>query len=505
MLWLSLSFPSLSVDVASIGYKQECKAGDRIPPARAIYSAHTGKHWIYACNREAAAKGVRSGMSAGAALSLCDDLLLLPRDERAEYVALEGLALWAGSFTSLLSLETPLDAPPSPPWSPTGADALPGMLLEIGGSLALFGDIDALRTRIADGLDELGYPARMAVAPTPLGAWLLCRAGHQSNIRDLAALESHVRALPIKTLAREKRVARVLHGLGLRTLGDCLRLPRGELRKRIGTGFLHDLDRALGRVPDPRPGFRFPEYFERHIPLPAPVEHSEALLFVARRLLLELRGFLYARDAAIQSFVLELKHHGGNCSRLEIGLVAPSRDHEHLHDLLRQRLEHYPLAAPVELIGIRADTPLPFNASAGELFAHVDGHAGDWVPLLERLRQRLGEQNVHGLSGVAEHRPEYAWRASEPAHIQNFTDPRQRARPLWLLKHPVPLRVVMAQPWLDGMLTPRYGPERIESGWWDDQDIARDYFIADNPYRQRLWIYRELDAGRRWFLHGIFS
>ena len=48
------------------------------------------------------------------------------------------------------------------------------------------------------------------------------------------------------------------------------------------------------------------------------------------------------------------------------------------------------------------------------------------------------------------------------------------------------------------------GPERIESGWWDGFDIARDYFIALNPAGARLWGFRDRRSGE-WFLHGLFS
>jgi protein ImuB len=47
--------------------------------------------------------------------------------------------------------------------------------------------------------------------------------------------------------------------------------------------------------------------------------------------------------------------------------------------------------------------------------------------------------------------------------------------------------------------------ERIESGWWDGAEIRRDYFIARDAQGTRLWIFRELDGARRWFLHGVFE
>jgi protein ImuB len=49
------------------------------------------------------------------------------------------------------------------------------------------------------------------------------------------------------------------------------------------------------------------------------------------------------------------------------------------------------------------------------------------------------------------------------------------------------------------------GPERIESGWWDGADIARDYYIARDGAGALWWVFRECAARRRWFLHGCFA
>jgi protein ImuB len=51
------------------------------------------------------------------------------------------------------------------------------------------------------------------------------------------------------------------------------------------------------------------------------------------------------------------------------------------------------------------------------------------------------------------------------------------------------------------------GPERLETGWWDGREIARDYWIARTPAGARLWIFRERHQSglARWFLHGVFG
>jgi hypothetical protein len=35
------------------------------------------------------------------------------------------------------------------------------------------------------------------------------------------------------------------------------------------------------------------------------------------------------------------------------------------------------------------------------------------------------------------------------------------------------------------------GPERIETGWWDGDPVARDYFIAVDAEGALLWVFRQ--------------
>jgi protein ImuB len=64
---------------------------------------------------------------------------------------------------------------------------------------------------------------------------------------------------------------------------------------------------------------------------------------------------------------------------------------------------------------------------------------------------------------------------------------------VWLLAEPQALKSGEngKVPLYEGALTLEEGPERIESGWWDGKDVARDYYVARNPVGVRLWVYRE--------------
>lgn len=475
MLWLAIHLPHLALELF----------GPSAQPF-VVVDGPANRPVVHARNRAAAAAGTKRGMPLSAARSLCGELAAQPRDPAAEQAALENLAAWAGQYTSQISLHAPT-----------------GLLLEIGGSLNLFGGIAALQEDIDAGLRGLGYHPKLGIAPTPLGAWLLARAGDARPAPDRAELTRRLHPLPIELLEVKEQTLRALHGLGLATLGDCLRLPRGGLARRLTPDLLIQLDRAFGLLPDPRPGYTPPASFAARIALPMDVENIEALLFPIRRLLLELAGLLRAKNAGVQELHLRLEHRGRDTSLITLGLVQASRDAGHLLALLRERLDRFELPAPVDAVALHAERFPALDQAHHELFSDAARETDDWALLVERLRARLGNDAVIGLRPYPDHRPEQGWQEAAPGTRDGGRENAARpdtaplpSRPLWLLAE--------AQPREPHNLRLLRGPERIETGWWDSHDTARDYFIAVTAEGARLWIYRD-NASGRWWTQGKFS
>ena len=477
MLWFCLHFPLLPLELFSRAAESDCPW--------AVSRVQGGRQTLWLCNEAAAALGLRAGMTPGGAYGLAPSLQLRQRDETAEQQALAGLAAWAGQFSSLVSL-----LPPQ------------ALLLEIAGSLRLFGGLDALLGRIRSQAGQLGYGSALGVAPTPLAAWLLARVGRDRPVMEVAELPAALRDLPLALLDLDERLSQTLRRLGLRTLGDLLRLPRADLGRRLGNELILYLDRLLGRHPDPRPAYEPPARFHQTLLLPAETRNAQALLFPARRLLLELAGFLTARQAGAQRLHWQLTHHRQPATCLDLGLAAPSRDAEHLLRLLGERLEHTSLPQAVEALSLAVDDCLALQGHNLSLDGGSDSAASHWPQLVERLRARLGEAAVQGLSCHADHRPERAWRPAPPG--TEASTGSHPARPLWLLPEPVVLKLRDGRPCLDGQRLSLQGPERLESGWWDGNDISRDYFIARDAGHGRYWIFRERRT-RAWYLHGLFA
>jgi protein ImuB len=200
---------------------------------------------------------------------------------------------------------------------------------------------------------------------------------------------------------------------------------------------------------------------------------------------------------------LRLGHRDKAATEIAIGLVAPSRDAEHFTLLLRERLSNFTLAEPVREISLQADDVVPLPGSNLGLLLEQGKPPGQWEHLVERLRARLGTEAVCGIAGRAEHRPEHAGVIADHGAKQlqlNFGE-----RPFWLLDRPKPLAEIGAVPSLEGPLELLAGPERIESGWWDGGDVARDYFVARMQNEALVWIYREWRGAGGWYLHGVFA
>ncbi len=406
---------------------------------------------------------------------------------------LERLATRLGAFSPRISLVEP-----------------DGLVLEIGASLRLFGGHAALREACAAALAETGETVRLACAPTPLAATWLARAGGDDVLAP-GQLAGRLGQLPVTVWRGSPASLGMLRELGLRRLADCLRLPRDALARRCGVALVRALAQALGQHPDPRAAWVPRRGWRETCELPAETELHAQLLEALAGLLDRLTQALRTRDAAVQRLRLELFHLARPATGVVLELLQPTRDAAHLHELYARRLEQTTLPAPVIALALAAPRlEHDITPAAAGLFTPGSGTAAcEGVPqLVERLRARLGVSAVHGLCLVPEHRPEAAWQpvVAPGQGVRDVSLPAAAGRrPVWMLAEPVVLESRTGHPWYHGRLAIEQGPERIETGWWDGCDIARDYYVARDTAGVRLWIYRERLGARRWWLHGVFG
>jgi protein ImuB len=353
------------------------------------------------------------------------------------------------------------------------------------------------------------------LAPTALAALAAARNGARCFITDPRQLPARLKLLPVGVLRWPGDANARLLGMGVRTLGDLLRLPRAGFARRFGPALLADLDRLQGHRADPRRRLARRERFKTRVDLDHEIDDHDRILEALRPLLDELEQFLRSRQRGITALQCRFHHYRAEPTVCALRLAAPEADAARLQSLLREKLANVRLPEPVRRCELRggALTERPLRSqplwSVGER-----GHApaNEMPALVEHLRARLGAEAVYGIGCVAEHRPENAWRVTEPAlaSVVSKTDTAESRdlsfrRPLWLLPAPQELDSPRGRPRRGGALELLSGPERVESGWWDGADARRDYYVACDARGARFWIYRECVGSRKWFLHGIFG
>ena len=473
-LWIAVSLPSLAFECLA--------AADPLEPA-VVVDVEQGQLQVVASSQAAVDAGVVAGTKLSTALALVASLQVFERAPSLELASLESLASWAETLTSRVSLEAP-----------------ESVLLEVAGSLKLFGSLEAIQTKLSEQLARRYRDFRFCAAPTATAALWLARAA-STDVLQWQQLAGRLAALPLAVTRWPPAVQGLLWDLGLRTVGDCVRLPRDGFARRVGRSYLLELDRAFGRSNDLRAEFKAPTAWSSSAELIEESVDSAVFLATIEQLLDELTVELKRRQAQIGSLEIAFEHLHRPPTMESFDLREPTHDRERLLRLIEDRLERSVLPVPVVALRISSGAFRPLEIEDAGLFETKPLEQREQL-LLERLQERFGLGGVYGLRAVAEHRPEMAWakrlnsdglRARQTAQW-----PDKEARPLWLLPTPVALEARL------NSLEFCSGPERIESGWWDEHDVARDYYLAKNERGQKLWVFRD-HRTRCWFVHGLFG
>ncbi|WP_024890010.1 Y-family DNA polymerase [Luteimonas huabeiensis] len=472
MLWACILLPQLALDAVL----------RRVPDPHAPLALVAGPaqlRSLHAVNAAAAAAGLRPGMRLLAAHALLPAFATVEHDPAREAAAQRFLAGWAYRHSSLVSAGWP------------GA-----IVLEAQASFRLFGPWPRFEARLRAELDALGFRHRIALAPTPRAARVLAGVGDGLALTRPAAMAEALDRVPVRRAALPGEAGERLHRMGVRTLGALRALPGEAVRRRFGADLPAHLARLYGEADDPLPWYAPPDRFDARVELGYEVENHLALLFPLRRLTGDLATALSIRDGGVQRFELRLEHEQGHTA-VEIGLLAPERDPGLLFEIARSRLERARVERPVLALRLHAAGLPPFVPASRDLFDRRAQQGMPWPQLRERLRGRLGDGAVYRLAPADDPRPERAWRRMQGEDAAIPAAPPRPPRPAWLLPAPVPLR--------DARLEILSGPERLESGWWDGEDVRRDYYVVRTGQGQRAWAYMPAGAREGWMLHGWFG
>ncbi|WP_193727705.1 Y-family DNA polymerase [Paraburkholderia franconis] len=461
-------------------------------------SAVLEKDKVAIADSAARAAGVRLGMKRGGVLTLSPETALYERDIVRENAAQREVGVALMKFSPDVAL---LDEAT--------------VLVEVGASLRLFGGLLSLCRQAKVVLDALGLTARISAAPTGQGAWLLAKHGN-GRVLQLASLERVLAPLPMLAVPEIRPFADWFGGLGCESIADVRRLPRAGLQRRCGEHLLDSLDRAFGTAPELFDWIELPPTFSARLELPDRLEHADGAVFAAHRLIVQLCGWLCAKQLAVTAITLSFEHERGReaiaPTSIDIALGEAAWREDHLLRLVKERLHRLTLNAPAIAVRLDASKVDAAAPATDQLFPEPGGSPADHARLIELLIARLGDENVLRPAPTADYRPEIANRWVPVNHAEKKMQlPKSLPRPTWMLETPVRLPMRQHRPFYGSPLKMVSPGERIEAGWFDGAFVTRDYFVMQGEDRSCYWVYRERISSRdaeeepRWFLHGLFG
>lgn len=532
-LWLCVHLPMLPVEVFTRGLQTE----DIRRPIVVL-----AQRKVRFLNLAAHALGIDIGSSLDTALTLSSQVVSFERNEQKEFSTLSHLAQWAYQFTPSVTIRTP--------------DCL---LLDISGCLKLFGGLETLKTKIQQGLTKQGYESILTTNMTPMAALCLATSNRKPQVeRDKPELDgnksrafyvaSSLEHLPVNCLQVDKKIIESLQQMGIADCKALFALPKSGLNRRFGIYFVDYLQRLLGEKSDPQKFINPDPKFINDVTFLTDVNNTASLRFPINRLISELAEFLTVRQLATNHLSWTLSHRNHSDRNFNILLANPVNEHDMFKSLTLLKLEQIKDVKEIDNLSLAVNNLFPAVNLSGDLFHGTSFQQKDSVKgqqqadmLLNKLRTRLGPGSCYGLSAANDHRPEKAWKPVrldqkdywQPNRVGIASTP-EPARPMMLLSQPKLLpatcefssagkisdKASVKPPFQPSsfhsssrgskhQLTLLKGPERIDFGWWDEEDlnkvITRDYYVAtiDNQ-GSLLWIF-QYSNDKRWYLHGIFS
>ncbi|KFZ31021.1 hypothetical protein IDSA_08105 [Pseudidiomarina salinarum] len=478
--WLYLHASQLLIDYQSALQSAE----QQQQPQALAQNAGPGKRYLVQANQAALDAGVSVGMAEVTATTLVPALQLRDYQSWREQQILQQLAQVIYQDVAQIALYPPQ-----------------GLLFEVRSLLRLYGGYEGLQQRLQQRLQD--WPVRLALASgySPLSARLLAEAGQAGLCSDPQRVSAALQQLPITASKLPAAQIKRLQEVGLDSVGALLSRPAAELGARFGKAVTLYLAELRGDYLPPQHYFRPPARFYQRLDLLSEVSNWPQLLFPLKRLLQQLEVFLQIRQLSLRGLTLQAYHRDRPPTKVRVNFAHAVWQQQDLLNLCQLQLENYKLTHPALELSVQAGALEPRTATAGTLI-HGDPDSDDHATtaarplgeLVSRLQARLGAAAVQVPMPVTDWRPERAHQCQPWREQQASAGTASLPRPLWLLPEP---QATESKHW-----QLQWGPERISSGWWDDQAVQRDYFIALDEHQRQGWIYQS-EYG--WFLHGWFT
>lgn len=342
---------------------------------------------VISFNRAAKKLGLTHGMSKVQA-DTSGQVLFHLRCMREEKAALEILFEAAERFSPRVQIiASPVNG------YANGKQLAAVLLVDQSGTETLFGDGRSYGEAIRKGLQELEFPANVAVAPNAEAGLLLARSYSGVTQVDANDVQAKLAPLPLAMLSVEAATLAILTRWGIRNLGELASLPEAALVSRIGQQGKRLQRLAVGcedhlLVPQ-EPSFVLSE----HVELDGPLDSLEPLLFILSPILETILRQAINHAYALRSVTITLDLEKAAPHRLEVRPAVPVQSKDLLLRLLNLKLQSDPPQAGILGVTLDAEPAVPQVAQRG-LFQAQFPEPDKLDLLIARLKAIVGEENV---------------------------------------------------------------------------------------------------------------
>ncbi|MGJ8681360.1 Y-family DNA polymerase [Paraglaciecola sp.] len=466
-LWLYLCFPQLQLD----SLLEQATQAQSSQKAYVIWNEE--RHQICQLNQTAYQSGIRLGMGLGTAAMLKHDIEVVLYQEKITQGILDDIAHQLYLTTSDISF-----------WGTNG------LLLQTHNMLTMYGGLTQYWKMIQQKIPHnLHY--HFATGHSPLAARLLAITAWNKITDNQTQINQALQPLSLEHTELAAHVVKKLARVGLHSIQDLLKIPFADLAKRFDADVVHYIGQLTNQISHPIHFFHPKQFFERYLELLFDIENIHTLLNPLKILLNALALFLKSRDLLTHSLKITLYLRDAQ----PVELLIQSRQGEYQMQawlsLITLKFENISLSSPAYAICLKVDNTFIRSPDKQDLFSRKQGTLSR-LQLQSLLQAKLGEAALSTPQVSNDFRPELMIQNS-PTHKSALTQ-LQAMRPSFLLSPPAPLQEKVSI---------AYGPERINTAWWDKDIVIRDYFIAYNSAGQWYWVFKTPDG--KWYLHGIFS
>lgn len=472
-LWIYLHFPQLQLNLLEANNSSDAIACT-LP--RAIVDTATNR--LCQVNAAAIQHGLALNSGLASASILCSELQLHEYDPDIETQHIKNIANYLYLFTSDIVLLAPK-----------------ALALRAQNMLSLYGGLQGYWQVITQALATQNIDYIAASAYSVQAAKILALNSIELLSDNHKNISTALKRCALKYSDIDPKDTHKLSRIGINTYADLLSLPLDEVANRVSRSSMAVINELQGKQAAKlvfyQPQAKYSEYLE----LLYEITNSDRLLPIIHLMLKKLSSFLLMRNAhCLQISISFIQREHPSLEHAFNSIRAIYKDQEWL-EIIQLKLESIKFESPVYALTLNCQQYEVAEVANDDMFAHKSSHVAA-LNLLSRLQSKLGEQQVSRLCFAPDHRPEHNTCLAKLSQKTNknscsyivFAD-----RPGLLLPQPEPLNL---------QLEVINGPERIQTGWWDDQAINRDYFIAQHKNGQQLWIFRTPE--QEWFIHGFF-